>query len=363
MSASDERHFERRMGLDPNLRSQVERLRGAIGMLRDLPRRDPAPAFNEKVIGRIREDELADNARQRILASGRTWWQRGVEVGFGAVAAALVVALVGLPGGNPQPMPEFELTGGGESVAAVPLEDDLLLLLADHCRRFDALRRNVRASSLVDDQLQRPLLRMEIEASDLSRRTDWLAAAVEQLPPERRLEYATFIDAVQPALHELELEIEQSARQSRAPDIHRVLAALDSVPEPEGLREAYRIIADNPRADGHRLLVTESGSPELRLFARVRQADYRHDHAAVIAAADELVSRHGHTPLADRARVARVEALLTLGRDRDAAEYFQSQFSGHEQHWSPKQAALFRAYFKLTHKARLFSALEALPQD
>jgi anti-sigma-K factor RskA len=361
LSAEAERDFERRMAANPQLREQVEQLRKAITLLRDLPPAAPAIDFDKKVIGRIREEELADRARRRIMASPRPLWQHAVPVAIGAMAASLVLALIGLPGVFETEAPVFPGSGGGEVAEVAPTEGDLLPVLCDHCERFASLRRNIGGTTLDNADLQRQLLRIELEASDLPRRQRWLMPSVADLPLDRRVEYEVFLLDLDRALRVLETEVDASSRGGRNVDMGRVRAALQSVNMPQGLTIGYEIVA-RAGMRGTRELVHDSAVPEeLRQYAEVRAADYRHDPRAVITTADAYLANWGQGNFADQARAARVGALLRLGRNSEAARYFDEVFSRHSRDWTPRQADLFGAFFTPAQKYTLFEALRALP--
>jgi anti-sigma-K factor RskA len=135
LSADAERDFERRMNASAQLRTQVEQLRQAIEMLRDLPAREPRPGFAERVVGRIREEDLAERARQRIVAAPVPLWTNAVQVAIGAIAASLVLAVIGMPGLWERTQPDIPGVGG-ENVAMAPTESDLLPALGDHSERL-----------------------------------------------------------------------------------------------------------------------------------------------------------------------------------------------------------------------------------
>jgi hypothetical protein len=120
------------------LKSQVDALKRSIEVLRAMPVQEPKPGFDERVIGRIREAELAERARKQIIAAPMPLWQHVVQVGLGAAAAAMVLLVIGVPGmfGD-----DTQLAGSGGSPVnmVAPTEGDLLPALADHNARFDSL--------------------------------------------------------------------------------------------------------------------------------------------------------------------------------------------------------------------------------
>ncbi|MBK8208166.1 MAG: hypothetical protein IPK87_15425 [Planctomycetes bacterium] len=360
MDADAERAFRRRMETNAALAEQVEQLRHAIKLLHEIPAKQPPAGFDERLIGRIREEELADRARTRILPAPRPLWQHVVQVGIGAVAAALVLAVIGVPGMWDTNDPEIEGTGGLVSDAVAPTEEDLLPSLGDHYERFDSLRRNVSAMRVIDIDQQRQVLRIEMDSSDLVRRNLWLAGEVSRLPANRRVEYVTFLSQLDSALSAVDTEISASSRDLRAVDLARLEAALAGVKAPGTLQEGY-LLATRRSVPDPRGMVAEGEQPlELQLYASIRRADYRHDPQGVIDAADELLRRRGRSEFKDYAHAAKVEALIRLNRDAEAAKYFNDSFSAFDSDLSEQQQAMLRAFFKDGDKLRLQAAREAL---
>jgi hypothetical protein len=291
------------------------------------------------------------------MASPRPLWQHAVQVAAGAMAASLVLALIGLPGVFDTEAPAFPGSGGGTGEAEVaPTESDLLPVLGDHYERFASLRRNVGGTTLDSAELQRHWLRIELEASDLPRRQRWVMPAVADLPMDRRIEYENFLQEMDRALRVLEAEV-----QSSNIDLGRVRAALQAVSVPQNLVAGYEIVARAGMPTTRRLVHDSAVPEELRQYAEVRAADYRHDPRAVIAAADAYLANWSQGNFANQARAARVGALLRLGRNSEAARYFDEVFSRHSRDWTPRQADLFAAFFTPGQKYTLFEALRALP--
>jgi hypothetical protein len=352
-----EREFLRRMKADPQLRERVNELRGAIGMLRDLPAGEPPAGFNERLIGRIREDELADRARQRIMRAPTPLWQYAAHVGTGAVAAALLFAVFGFPGFQPATAvePDAPLIGKGFT----PHEEDLLPALGDQFMRFDSLRRNVHAAMVLDPDLQRQLLRLELECSDLARRNNWLAPEVAQLAPDSSIDYLRFLESLDQALQLIEDEISASIRDRRAVDMTRVNHALGDVQVPAGLDTGVQLAIRGSRADV-RTVFSDDGPQGIRLYAEMRRAEYRHDPEALLTAAEAFLARGESGWLTDHARAAKVSALLRLGRNAEAARYFMREFSAYDEGLTPRQRHLVQALIREGDRQRLYEARRAL---
>ncbi|MEE9311065.1 MAG: hypothetical protein V3V10_01510, partial [Planctomycetota bacterium] len=96
LSADDERKFERRMDRSEELSAQVGNLQNALAMLDSVREYELPSDFDECVIGRCHEADLVENARSQIKPALSPIWQPLVHVAMGAVAAAIVVAVVGL---------------------------------------------------------------------------------------------------------------------------------------------------------------------------------------------------------------------------------------------------------------------------
>lgn len=361
MDAETERAFRRRMEGNAALAAQVEQLQGALKLLRELPVKAPPPDFDKRVIGRIREEELAERARGRILRAHTPLWQHAVQVGAGAVAAALVLAVVGVPG-LWQREPDVTGTGGALIGAEfTPTEEDLLPALGDHLERTERLRRNVNAAGSQEPAVMRQLLRIELESSDLARRNQWLEGEVMRLPAARRMDYMAFLGSLGAAIETLDTEIIESNRAGRPVDAGRIRAALDKVAAPDVLSGGYSISSRGTLPDSRGLVAAvESETKEMRLFARVRRAEYRHDPQGVLQAADEFLAEVNQYGLSDHVRAARVRALLDLDRDPEAARYFNEAFAEEDYDIPQATQAMLRAYFKDSEKLRLQSAREAL---
>lgn len=333
LTSSDEREFERRMAGNEQLRGQVRSLQAALGLLHGLPVKDPGDSFDARVIGRVREEELAERARSQIIPAPTPLWKHVVQIGAGAMAAALVFALVGFPG----------LFGGGESIsvedgasllAARPTEDDLLPALADHKSRFESLARNVSTTSAADPRSQRRLIALELEHSDLVRRNRWLASQVEELPSDSRAGYREFIDSLDEALDAIDAEMTESRSENRAVNLSLIRRALDEVAAPQGhvsefeiLRHSGELVQAGPEIN----VGTPRAPDEIGLYSLVRRADYRHDHGAVVDAADIYLKHFPRGRFSDHAHAAALAALLKLGDGAAAARRFIDAFGEYDE--------------------------------
>lgn len=365
MSADAERDFERRLGANPELKRQVDALRRSIELLGDLPVQQPREGFDQRVIGRIREEELAERARKQIITAPMPLWQHVVHVGLGAAAAALVLAVVGLPGmfqGEPENM---EGTGGGAPVARVTAtEDDLLPALADHNARFDTMRRNVAATRVDDPDLQRQLIAMELQYSDLGRRNVWLSEQITDLPAGKRGAYEQYIARLDAALQAINEEVARSRTERQPVDMEVVRRALAAVPAPEGKLGEYRISVRgaSPLPEPGVAAIGDDGQrlDEITLYSLVRQAEYRHDHHAVIEAADFYLKWQSRGRFTDQANAAAIAAHLRLGHDLDAGRRFRDKFGDYDEDLQPGQLELVRNLLTTEEFTRLQAARAAL---
>lgn len=363
MSAESERDFERRLAANPELKRQVDSLRRSIELLGNLPVQQPRDGFDQRVIGRIREEELAERARRQIIAAPMPLWQHVVHVGLGAAAAALVLAMIGVPGMFSGGSENLEGIGGATPVARVTAtEDDLLPALADHNARFDALRRNVSATRVDDPDLQRQLIAMELQYSDLGRRNAWLAEQINDLPANRRGAYEQYIARLDAALQAVSQEIDRSRGERRPMDMDVVRKALAEVPAPEDRLGDYRISVRGSLSDARVAAMADDGRrlDEITLYALVRQAEYRHDHAAVIEAADSYLEWQSRGRFKDQANAAAIAAQLRLGRDLDAGRRFRAQFGDYDEDLHPGQLELVRGLLTEEEFTRLQAARAAL---
>jgi hypothetical protein len=329
-------------------------------MLRDLPAREPRPGFAERVVGRIREEDLAERARQRIVAAPVPLWKNAVQVAIGAIAASLVLAVVGMPGLWERTQPDIPGVGG-ENVAMAPTESDLLPALGDHSERLHCLRRNINCANLRDADMQRELVRAELEASDLARRNSWLAGEVARLPLEQRVDYLQFIEGLDRAIALLNTEIADSNRDRRPLDLGRVREALGVVHVPATLQAGYEI-ASRVAAPAQSP-VSRSDTTQLSLFREIRLAEYSHDPHGVISGCESYTARFPQGELVWQANAAKVSALLKLGRDRDAARHYDAAFSRYDSDQSPALRAMLKDHFRASEVDRLANAFREMKAE
>ncbi|MCB9895085.1 MAG: hypothetical protein H6839_11595 [Planctomycetes bacterium] len=366
MSADAERDFERKLGNNAELKQQVDQLRKSLDLLHTLPMQEPKEGFDQRVIGRIREEELADRARRQIAAAPAPMWQHIVQVGLGAAAAALVLAVIGVPGMFQDGTDKLDGTGGGEAAAPVArvsaTEDDLLPALADHNARFESLRRNVAHTSVSDPDLQRQFLSMELQYSDLQRRNRWLADQVAGLPSGKRVQYERFLEKLESALAEVSEEVSRSSGDRRPVDMKTVMAALDRVQALQGEVSSYTLSANGGSIvpDGSTQPTDTGKLAEVGLYALVRRADYRHDNPAVIDAASVYLGRFPQGYFVDEANAASIAAHLRLGEDDLAAKRFKAGFGDYDEDVKPGQLAIVRGLLTPDEYERLGIARKAL---
>jgi hypothetical protein len=362
LSADDERDFERRLERDPGLKNQVESIKRSIELLAKLPVLEPKEGFDDRVIGRVREEELANRARKQIIAAPVPLWQHVVQVGLGAAAAALVLAVIGVPGMFGPDPDDLQGSGGGPVARVAPTEDDLLPALADQAARFDSLRRNVAHTRLTDPHLQRQVVSMELEYSDLMRRNRWLSEQVAELPASRRARYQEFLAELDQALGAVASELNDSQREGRGLNTALIDARLAKVRTPEGAVSNYKLHADTgvilPPGEEERMAT--GAISEVVLYALIRQADYRHDHNAVIDAADLYLRHFDRGLFKDHANAAAVAANLRLGSDKAAAERFKARFGEYDEDLEPGQLDLVRGLLTVPEFEALITARRAL---
>ena len=356
MSAEAERDFERRLERNPSLKRQADALRSALQLLHELPVVEPRPGFDERVIGRIRETDLADRARKQIAGAPVPLWKHAVQIGVGAAAAALVFAMIGMPGMFSDTDPDPTSGTGGEGVAFVSItEDDLLPALADHVARFESLRRNVAHIQVTDQNLQRELVSLELRHSDLMRRNIWLAGQVAELPPAQRAGYAAFIDSLDSALRNMEGEINGSFSERRPVNLASVNGALAAVRVPDGRVGGYRLNAPTATESDVTRIVAET-TDDVVLFAELRKADYGHDHAGVIRAADLYLESFGQGRFKDHVNAMAIAAHLRMAEPELAAKRFTARFGDYDEDLLPGQLALVKGLMSDSEFAQLEQA-------
>ncbi|NUO16344.1 MAG: hypothetical protein HUU03_07870, partial [Planctomycetaceae bacterium] len=98
LSAEAERDFERRLERDPALKQRLAEVQAARRMLQSVALCEVPAGFDEGVYERLKYVDLARSAREKLVSARPPLWQRALQVGAGALAASVVLALVGLPG-------------------------------------------------------------------------------------------------------------------------------------------------------------------------------------------------------------------------------------------------------------------------
>lgn len=364
MSADAERDFARRIEASPELKRQVESLRKALELLHTLPADEPRPDFNERVIGRVREEELAERARKQIVSAPVPIWQHVVQVGLGAAAAALVFALVGVPGLF-QPDDDVDLSGsgGGEVARVTATEDDLLPVLADHVTRFESMRRSVSCTRVEDPHQQRELIMLELQYADLERRNLWLMNEVGQLPSGSSVEYQRFITELDTALTAIQAEITTSLQESRPVDMALIQGALEKVPSLSGKVSHFQLSNRSGEIVPESERIAAGNFTDVDLYALVRRAEYRHDHAAVLDAGQVYRTHMKSGRFLDHTNASAVAALLRLGSDREAAERFAADFGDYDEDLSIKQMKIVRGLLTQAEWTRLNAARDALRSE
>ena len=367
MSADAERDFVRKLERNPELKKQVESLQKALELLHTLPVQEPKPGFDERVIGRIREEELADRARKQIASAPVPMWQHIVQVGLGAAAAALVFAIIGVPGyfdSEPDPTDMISQGGGGE-LRVSATEEDLLPALADQRSRFESMRRSVACTRVDDPHEQRELIMLELEYADLQRRNSWLQGQVADLSPSSRAEYEGFIASMDEALALIQDEVSASLQESRAVDMAVIKSALAKVPALRGKVESVRLVNNSGEIvppGNERIAV--GNYDDVDLYALVRRAEYRHDHASVIDAARVYRDRMKTGTFKIHSSAAEVAAYLRLGQDREAATVFNQQFKAdYDEDLSKEQMTILRGLMTDAEWSQLAKAREALRNE
>jgi hypothetical protein len=360
MTADAERDFERRLERNPELKQQVDGLRKALQALRELPVRQPAEGFDERVMARIRELELADRARQQIVSAPVPLWQHVVQVGLGAAAAALVFAIVGMPGlfdgSDALDLPQ---NGGGDVARVSATEQDLLPALADQHARFESMRRSIACTRVSDPFEQRELLSMELQNSELSRRNAWLRVQVAELPANQRAPYDRFLATLDDALNTLGDEITASQQEGRPVNMSVVDGALARVQSPRGPIEHVRISNNSGQLVPEGERVGARNLDDVALYSLVRRAEYRHDHESVIDAVEVYLAHMKTGRYKQHAIASAIAAHLRLGQDREAAARFTG-LGEYDEDIAPGQLDTLRGMLTQAEFTRLNAARKAL---
>lgn len=365
MSADGERDFERKLERNPELKKQVDSLRKALELLHALPVEQPKEGFDQRVIGRVREVELAERARKQIVSAPVPMWQHVVQVGLGAAAAALVFAVFGFPGlFDSEETPNLPGTGGGDVAVVTATEEDLLPALADQRSRFESMRRSVSCTRISDPHAQRELIMLELQYSDLERRNVWLQTQVADLPAGSRAEYERYITSLDEALALIQQEVSNSLQESRAVDMATVDSALSKVPELHGKVERVRVMNDSGEiVPGGSERIASGNYDDVDLYALVRRAEYRHDHAAVIDAAQVYRTHMKSGEFKDHANASAVAAHLRLGQSREAAERFRKDFADYDEDLTPAEMKIVRGLLTDAEWDQLTKARESLRSE
>ncbi len=371
LNAEQEADFRRRLDRDESLRTQVEGVRVALSMLKALPVKDPGPAFSQRVLGRVRESELIDRARRRIVGARAPLWQHVAQVAAGAVAAAVVLALVA-PDWRRGPAPDspanplVDVVGAG---MVEPNEDDLLPNLGEQVERLRKLSSHVDALSGLEKDSQRKLLRLELDYSDLQRRNYWLAGQLSGLPAERRKEYHGFLDSLDGALDALDRELTESASERRPVNLAQVSLALRGVNTPNRFKGQQRFsvrrfgtAASGAEEGTRRVSSPVAGDPELESYANVREAVYSNDLERILAACDAYSGELGPYKAGHFAKLSEITAVITLlhlGRVADAAARYELLLD----RLKPEDAALLGSQFLPEETRQLQAARKDLHRD
>ncbi|MBE7490262.1 MAG: hypothetical protein HS108_00655 [Planctomycetes bacterium] len=360
LGAEAEADFRRRLERDPALRDEVERLGAALNLLHTLPVKDPGPGFARRVLDRVRDVELADRARRRIRGARSPLWQHVAQVAAGAVAAAVVLALVGPSWRDSAPArPDGPLF---ETVAAEPAEDDLLPSLGDQYARYRAVADHVGALQGADAETQRLLLAAELDQSGLLRRNVWLNGQLGALALDRRREYQRFLDGLDNAIEIVDRELAQSAAERRPVNLGLVQGALDNVHVPPRLSRDVRLEVrrSGPESGARRVSPGPETTPEQAAYAAIRAAVHANDHEAVAGACDAYLRGFPGGKLVRPATLTLTAALLRLGRDRDAAARYEQVFGVYEEKRSADDVRLMERLLTPPERTRLKTARAAL---
>jgi len=363
LKAEQEADFRRKLDRDESLRTEVEKLGAALDLLKTLPVKDPGVEFNKKVLARVRDNELAERARRRIRGARSPVWQHVAQVAAGAVAAAIVLALIGTGNApttplNPADQPLFD-------VAAVePNEDDLLPNLGEQYAHYRRVASNVGSLADADGDSQRILLRGELDRAGLLRRNAWLAGQIASLPLERRREYQRFLDGLDNALEILERELSESAAENRVVNLGLVQGAMDGVYTPETLARQVHFEMRRYGGRSRDAVPVSPGlelSPELASYAAVRAAVYDNDLERIVAACDAYLSPYRKAgKFARPITITLAASLLRLNRPGEAAERYEQMFGVYEEKLTPADTRLMERLMTPMELARLQQARKSL---
>ncbi|MBX3474014.1 MAG: hypothetical protein KF754_06490 [Planctomycetes bacterium] len=328
LSAEQEAEFRRRMDRDQRLASDVEGVRAALGLLKTLPVRDPGPGFAARVLDRVRDEEMGERARRRIRSARTPVWQHVAQVAAGAVAAAIVLALVA-PGLRNDPGTATQGDAALVELAGTTAdEDDLLPGLGEHFDRYRQLAIHMDALADMEGETQRLLIRSELELSGLQRRNVWLASQLAGLPVARQREYRRFLEGLDNAVEIIEREVTDSAAARRPVNIDLVRGTLAAVKAPDAL-VLRRAGAAGDRATP---IAVASSSPEVAAYQAIRVAVYRNDHERALAACRAYLAPYSAGGKFVRpATIIAVACLLRLDRELEAAAEYERVFGLYEE--------------------------------
>jgi hypothetical protein len=358
MDADAEADFRRRLNDDSALRENVEKLQGALAALKTLPVRDPGAEFTQRVMGRVREAELIERARRRIVGARTPLWQHFAQVAAGAVAAALVLALTGVFNPAVQEVRPDPLDG----VMATATEDDLRPALAEQQMRLRRVSDHIGTLAGADAEAQRMLLRAELEYPRLQRRNLWLSGQTAALPLERRREIQGYLDSLSRALAALDEELAESAAGGRPVDIARARNALRAVKAPQGIEgHIYLSLQGNGASSALRVSTPENWPDEVRAYATLREATYSHDDARILAACEAYLRPYARGGKFVRAaRLHEVACLVRLGRPAEAAQRYEQTFGLFEEKLEPADVLWLQEWMSQAELDQLRAARSAL---
>lgn len=369
LTADEERKFERRMDRDEELSAQVGNLQNALAMLDSVREYELPSDFNERIVGRCHEADLVERARSQIKPALSPFWQPLVHVAMGAVAAAIVVAVIGLPTSPPEKVDVQgrNITPPLESVAAFATEEDLLPALGDQFNRYENLRRQVSFVRVDDPAMQREIIRVELELSEIQRRNFWLRREVGGLPDARRIEYIRFLDSLNDALSAIDSELVEALNQQRAPRKEVINGALAGVEIPARLRlECPYILRRTGTGTNDELGSSKIGigigHPQVRSYTRIREALYRHDYSTMHDAANRYLAEFPQGKFVDAASLYVIIALLRENKDERAASKYLDFFGEYEADMTRDQAKLKIGLLTAEEYSRLKTAKRKLSE-
>lgn len=358
LDAEAEADFRRRLKDDDALRENVEKLQGALAALKTLSVKDPGAEFTQRVMGRVREAELIERARRRIVGARTPLWQHFAQVAAGAVAAALVLALTGVfsPAAPESPLDPLD------GVMATATEDDLRPALAEQQMRLRRVADHLGTLAGADAESQRQLLRAELEYAGLQRRNLWLSGQIAALPLERRRELQGYLDSLSRALAALDEELAESAARGRPVDIAHARSALRAVKAPQGLGgHIYLSLQGAGSSSALRVSTPENWPDEVRAYAAVREATYSHDDARILAACEAYLRPYARGGKFVRAaRLHEVATLVRLGRPAEAAQRYEQTFGLFEEKLEPSDVLWLQEWMSQAELDQLRAARSAL---